>query len=89
MNVLLKFDYENHLLHIPDGYISNIMTTYEDFFPWLYEQEKNMVKTPDGQVGCAYCADDFMEYVNTVVLKDSSERAYFITHGSVHARLSF
>lgn len=24
MNVLLQFDYESHLLHIPDGYISGI-----------------------------------------------------------------
>lgn len=54
MNVLLQFDYESHLLHIPDGYISDIRDTFDEFFSWLYEQEENMLETPDGHIGCAY-----------------------------------
>ncbi len=48
-----------------------------------------MVETSDGQVGCEYCANDFLEYVNTIVLKDACERAYFIASGPVHVCLNF
>jgi len=89
MNVLLQFDYESHLLHIPDGYISDIRDTFDEFFSWLYEQEENMLETPDGHIGCAYGANDFMIYINTVILKDSHERAYFIKSGHVDKRLCF
>lgn len=89
MNVLLQFDYEDHLLHIPDGYISDIHRTHQEFYSWLYQQEKNMVESANGYLGCAYCADDFLEYVNTVVLKNSNERAYFIPHGHINKRLEF
>lgn len=89
MNVLLQFDYESHLLHIPDGYIHSLTDVYENFFPWLYDQEKNMVKTANGGMACAYDASDFLEYVNTDVLAYQNERAYFIKHGRIDKRLEF
>lgn len=89
MNVLLKFDYESHLLHIPDGYVSSLQTIYENFFPWLYNQEKNMVETSDGGIGCAYNASDFLEYVNNIVLANHNERAYFLKHGHADKYLEF
>lgn len=89
MNVLLEFDYSNHLVYIPDGYILDIRKTQLDFFEWLYRQEKNMLASNTGQMGCAYSADDFLQYINDIILKESSECAYFVPSGCVDRRLQF
>lgn len=85
MNILLVFDYESRLLHIPDGYIEDIEKTHREFFPWLYRQARNM--TDSG--GYAYNAEDFLRYINSVILRDSNECAYFIQRGRIHKRLAF
>lgn len=89
MNVLLEFDYSYHLIYIPDGYVLDIRKVQLDFFKWLYRQEKNMLASNTGQMGCAYSADDFLEYINNVVLKDTRECAYFIANKHADCRLIF
>lgn len=91
MNVALKFDYEqeSRLLYISDGYVSNLRRIYEDFFEWLYCRTENISQMSDGGFGCAYGAEDFLEYINSVVLKEANERAYFLRHGRADRQLTF
>lgn len=89
MNILLKFDYEDHLIRVPDGYIFDVKMVQLDFFEWLYRREKNMTALPTGRLGCAYSAADFLHYINEVILRDSNERAFFIRSGRIDKRLSF
>lgn len=82
---MLEFDYEteSRLMYVPDGYIEDVGEVRRRFFEWLYERPENMTEAPNGGLGCAYGAEDFLCYVNDVMLKDANERAWFVRNGDV------
>lgn len=78
MNILLEFDYDSHLIFVPDGYILNLQEAQNDFFSWLSEQPGNLVKNSRNQLSIQYNADDFLQYLNENVLCGTGEKAYYL-----------
>lgn len=78
MKILLKFDLDSHMIYVPDGYIQDIEETQNDFANWLYTQKENWIKSPGGQLALRYNRNDFLRYVNEVILANSEEKAYFV-----------
>ena len=78
MNVELRFDYDSRVIYIPDGYVDDVKILQSSFLDWMQEQPECIVCAPDTQVGYSYNEDDFLRYINNVVLKNSNEKAYFV-----------
>lgn len=78
MNLLLKFDYYSCVIYIPDGYVANLSKLQLDFFEWLYDRPECIKKNHRGNVGVSYNQEDFLDYLNNVVLSNSREKAYMI-----------
>ena len=75
MKVILRFDYYSKMIYIPDGYIKDLNEMYMNFFDWLSEQSECYI-SKNGAWGLSYNESDFLKYVNEVMLKESSEKAY-------------
>ena len=91
MNILLVFDYESYVLYIPDNYISDIQKIHLDFFEWLEDQKENIVDA-GGRMALSYGPNDFLRYINNVILLDSKEVAYFLPKTNrikIHRKLRF
>lgn len=43
MIVLIKFDFEQDRIYIPDGYILNFENIRSDFFKWIYYQPECII----------------------------------------------
>lgn len=80
MNVILKFDYYKRIVYIPDGYIKNLEKTHLQFFEWMYAQpEYRIYDEGDDEFGVEYDSDDFLRYLNEMVLAKSNEKAHYVT----------
>lgn len=79
MNIELKFDYHSCVVYIPDGYIQDVYELQKDFLEWIEDQPTCIIKTPENLLVLSYDEKDFIKYLNDVVLKDSNEKAYFLT----------
>lgn len=66
------------MIYIPDGYIQDLEQLQADFDEWVYRQPECWVEWQYGGEVCAFNEDEFLRYVNEIVLKDSSEKACFI-----------
>lgn len=89
MNVELKFDYYSRMIYIPDGYVYDVKILQSSFLDWMQEQPECIVCAPDTQVGYSYNEDDFLRYINSVVLKNSNEKAYFALNQSIKNKNKF
>lgn len=78
MNLLLKFDYYSCVVYMPDGYVTNFPKLQLDFFEWLYNHSEFIKENFRGNVGISYNEREFLDYLNDVVLSNSSEKAYII-----------
>lgn len=78
MDIILKFDYYSRTLYIPDGYIEHLNKIYEQFFEWLFEQPECLVELPKN-LGLRYDENDFLRYINEVILLNSNEKAYLVS----------
>lgn len=74
----LKFDYHSQAMHIPDGFISDLKSLQMEFLDWVEEQPECIVNSVGKGYAYSYNADDFMRYINDIILKDSAEKAYFV-----------
>lgn len=79
MNIELKFDYYSRTIHIPDGYIHDLKQLQISFLEWMQHQPECIVNTPNNRFGYSYNEDDFLKYVNSVILRNSNEKAYFLS----------
>ena len=77
MNIELKFDYDSHMVYIPDGYVNDVNSLQSSFLDWVQQQPECLVYAPNKRIGLSYNQYDFLRYLNSVVLKDSKEKAYF------------
>lgn len=77
MEIKLIFDYYSKTISIPDFYTDDILTLQEKFLAWASEQKK-CVSFYNGHIALSYDADDFFEFINVEILKDSKFKAYFI-----------
>ena len=79
MNIELKFDYYSCVIYIPDNYIYDVESLQKSFFEWMQQQPECIIDTPNMQKGFSYNEDDFLKYVNNVILKNEREKAYFVS----------
>lgn len=77
MNIKLKFDFYTKIIYIPDGYIDNLHKLQLEFLDWVSRQSECLTDS----CGLSYDAEDFLKYVNDVVLENSREKAYFLQNG--------
>ena len=78
MIVDIKFSCDSRCMYIPDGYICNLNKVHLSFFDWLENQPDCITVSPGWQYGITFDAYDFLRYLNTEILKDMNEKAYFV-----------
>ncbi len=76
MLLKLRFTYDSYIIHIPDGFVGDLKKLQFDFLDWMYEQPDCKIFFPSGDYVCTYGPEDFVRYLNEVVLKDVNEVAY-------------
>lgn len=79
MNIELKFDYYSRMIYIPDGHVYDMKILQSSFLEWMQQQPECIVSAPNMQLGFSYNEEDFLRFINSVVLKNSKEKAYFIS----------
>lgn len=89
MNIELKFDYYSRMIYIPDGYVYDTKILHSSFFEWVQQQPECIVSAPNKQVGFSYNEEDFLRFINSAVLKNSKEKAYFISHPQKKTKKTF
>lgn len=78
MIIKLEFDLHSHFLFVPDNYTLNLTTLRDEFLDWMQEQPECIISTYDKKLAYSYNEETFLKYINTVVLSDSNEKAYFV-----------
>ena len=79
MIINIKFDYYGKTVFIPDGYITDVNKLQTDFLEWVKDQP-DCITEVNGIAGLSYDADDFLCYINQVILAAAKEKAYFTDH---------
>jgi hypothetical protein len=79
MVIRIKFDYYGKTVFIPDGYIADVNKLQTDFLKWVKDQP-GCITEVNGIAGLSYDADDFLCYINQVILAAAEEKAYFTEH---------
>lgn len=75
MIVLIKFDFEQYKIYIPDGYILNFENIRSDFFEWMYYQPECIIYDKSNAI-LTYGVDDFLKFLNETIFIGSKEKAY-------------
>ena len=78
MNIELRFDYHSQIICIPDNTIKNICDLQKLFLEWVEEQPDCVIKGHNSKLALSYNENDFLKYINEVILKESDEIAFFI-----------
>lgn len=86
MELLLQFDYSSSVVYIPDGYVYSIEQLQEDFLDWVSDQPECWVNGPGHIAALSYGKEEFLAFVNDVILMESKEKAYFISDAHKHSR---
>ncbi len=79
MYIELTFDYYSKVLYIPDGYIYDLKFIQDSFISWISKQSSCIINTPDAQSGFNFNEADFLKFINSEILKNSTEKAYFVS----------
>lgn len=77
MYFYLNFDFDKKLLYVPDGYIYDIGELKNSFYEWV--TDTCLIEINDRQNGLFFDSSTFIEYLNSVVLKDTNEKAFIIS----------
>lgn len=80
MIIELRFDCYSCNLFVPDGYVHNINDLQCSYFEWVKEQSDCVAVSPGKQLGFSYNEEDFLKYVNSVILENVNEKAYFVDY---------
>lgn len=75
MIVLIKFDFEQYKIYIPDGYILNFENIRLDFFEWMYYQPECIIYNKSNAI-LTYGVDDFLKFLNETIFTGCKEKAY-------------
>ncbi len=86
MFVKLKFDLHECNVYIPDGCLNNLENLQKNFFEWMYEQPECYMEQ---KFGYSYNENDFIKYLNTVLLKDYHEKAYLCSQRQIKTKKTF
>lgn len=86
MIIELRFDYYLCALYVPNGVIRDISTLQKSFFDWVAEQASCINVTSSGNLAYCYDENDFLRYLNDVVLEKYCEKAYFVQPQKVNTK---
>lgn len=75
MIVLIKFDFEQYKIYIPDGYIMNLENIRSDFFEWIYYQPEYIIYDKSNAI-LTYGVDVFLKFLNETIFTGCKEKAY-------------
>lgn len=92
MNIELKFDYYSKIVFIPDGYVSSIEKLKLSFLDWVERNANCILIDPNHSIVLSYNENDFILFLNTEVLKNSNEKAYFLNENKcskIHGLIKF
>ncbi len=89
MNIELKFDHHSRMIYIPDGYIYDLSELKNNFFDWIQYQQECILEAPDHKQGLSYDEEDFLRYVNNILLEECSEKAYFVSKRKKNHTITF
>ncbi len=92
MNIELKFDYYSKIVFIPDGYVSSIEKLKLSFLDWVERNPNCILIDPNRSIVLSYNENDFILFLNTEVLKNSNEKAYFLKENKcskIHGLIEF
>lgn len=92
MNIELKFDYYSKIVFIPDGYVSSIEKLKLSFLDWVERNPDCILIDPNRSIVLSYNENDFILFLNTEVLKNSNEKAYFLNENKwskIHGLIKF
>lgn len=92
MNIELKFDYYSKIVFIPDGYVSSIEKLKLSFLDWVERNPNCILIDPNRSIVLSYNENDFILFLNTEVLKNSNEKAYFLNENKrskIHGLIEF
>lgn len=78
MVIELKFDYYSRFVYIPDGYVYDLKNLELSFLDWMQDKPECIVHDSDNVLKFSFDENDFVEYVNMVVLNSCMEKAYFV-----------
>lgn len=76
MNIQLRFDFHSCTVFVPDGIVTDAYRLQQDFLEWAFEQPNCITSDHNGDLALRYDENDFITFVNDVLLKDCNERAY-------------
>lgn len=92
MNIELKFDYYSKIVFIPDGYVSSIEKLKLSFLDWVERNPNCILIDPNYSIVLSYNENNFIQFLNTEVLKISNEKAYFLNENKrskIHGLIKF
>ena len=92
MNIELKFDYYSKIVFIPDGYVSIIEKLKLSFLDWGERNPNCILIDPNYSIVLSYNENNFIQFLNTEVLKNSNEKAYFLNENKrskIHGLIKF
>ncbi len=92
MNIELKFDYYSKIVFIPDGYVSSIEKLKLSFLDWVERNPNCILIDPNYSIVLSYNENNFIQFLNTEVLKNSNEKAYFLNENKrskIHGLIKF
>lgn len=74
MYIKLIFDYDVCVIYVPDGYIDNKSTLQSDFYKWISCRSE----CANNRNGLIFDSDCFLKFVNSEILVNSNEKAYYV-----------
>ena len=85
MKVILEFDYDVDIIEWPNIRAEEVKKHQLVFDKWLYNKNNNHSywQYENGEkYGVCYRSDAFVEWLNSIVLKNSAEKATILTIGT-------
>lgn len=78
MNIKVEFDYHYKIIYVPNGYIENVTKLQKMFLEWVVEQPECVVNDPSDAIALNYNENDFLKFINDVILQKTNEKAYYV-----------
>lgn len=78
MKIDLIFGALQKTINIPNFYTNNISQLRDDFLEWASNQSSCIIFNNKRMI-LSYNAEDFLEFINTEILKEQYHKAYFIS----------
>ena len=86
MKIIVRFDVEEFGVFIPDGYIHSTEELRDSFLQWSRNRSETIISVKGKVAAFSISKEKFIQYLNEVILRDSTERAYYIHISNVRGK---